>query len=42
MRLIADLDGDGLDEMVITSPWGLGVLKMVAGHPALGGDASQR
>ncbi len=29
LRLIADLDGDGFDEMVITSPWGLGVLKMV-------------
>jgi hypothetical protein len=31
-RLIADLDGDGFDEMVITSPWGLGVLKMVGAN----------
>ncbi|MEJ8849504.1 hypothetical protein [Variovorax rhizosphaerae] len=31
IRLIADLDGDGFDEIVITSPWGLGVLKMVGG-----------
>ncbi len=30
-RLIGDLDGDGLDEIVITSPWGLGVLKMIDG-----------
>jgi len=31
IRLIADLDGDGVDEIVITSPWGLGVLKMLNG-----------
>jgi len=31
VRLIADLDGDGMDEIVISSPWGIGVLKMVEG-----------
>lgn len=31
IRLIADLDGDGRDEILITSPWGLGVLKLVGG-----------
>jgi hypothetical protein len=30
-RLVADLDGDGFDEIVITSPWGLGVLKLLGG-----------
>ena len=25
---IADLDGDGMDEILITSPWGIGVLKV--------------
>jgi hypothetical protein len=28
---IADLDGDGKDEILTSSPWGLGVLKMTAG-----------
>ena len=32
VRVIADLDGDGLDEIVITSAWGMGVLKMVGGQ----------
>lgn len=31
IRLIADLDGDGMDEILISSPWGVGVLKMVGG-----------
>jgi hypothetical protein len=31
IRLIADLDGDGIDEILISSPWGIGVLKMVGG-----------
>ncbi|MFQ4138420.1 hypothetical protein PGN35_019080 [Nodosilinea sp. PGN35] len=31
IRLIADLDGDGVDEILISSPWGIGVLKMVDG-----------
>lgn len=31
IRLIADLDGDGMDEILISSPWGIGVLKMVGG-----------
>ena len=31
VRLVADLDGDGLDEIFITSPWGVGVLKMTGG-----------
>jgi hypothetical protein len=32
IQLIADLDGDGFDEIVVTSPWGLGVLKMIGGN----------
>lgn len=28
VRLVADLDGDGRDEILITSPWGVGVLKL--------------
>lgn len=31
IRLVADLDGDGMDEILITSPWGIGVLKMMGG-----------
>jgi hypothetical protein len=31
IRLIADLDGDGMDEILISSPWGIGVLKMQGG-----------
>ncbi len=31
IRIIADLDGDGMDELFISSPWGIGVLKMVGG-----------
>lgn len=31
VRLIADFDGDGQDEILISSPWGMGVLKMVGG-----------
>ena len=31
VHIIADLDGDGLDEIVVTSPWGLAVLKMING-----------
>lgn len=31
IRLIADLDGDGMDEILISSPWGIGVLKMAGG-----------
>lgn len=31
IRLIADFDGDGMDEILISSPWGIGVLKMVGG-----------
>jgi len=31
IRLIADFDGDGMDEILISSPWGIGVLKMVQG-----------
>jgi len=31
IRLIADLDGDGRDEILITSAWGIGVLKLVNG-----------
>ena len=27
MRAVADLDGDGIDEFVVTSEWGIGVLK---------------
>jgi hypothetical protein len=40
IRLIADFDGDGRDEILITSPWGIGILKLsgstltsVAMHP---------
>jgi hypothetical protein len=29
--VMADLDGDGCDEIVVTSPWGLGVLKVNGG-----------
>jgi len=29
--LIGDFDGDGMDEILITSSWGIGILKMVAG-----------
>ena len=31
IRLAADFDGDGLDEILISSPWGIGVLKMQGG-----------
>ena len=31
VRLVADLDGDGRDEILISSPWGIGILKMVGG-----------
>lgn len=31
IRLIADFDGDGEDEILISSPWGIGVLKLVQG-----------
>jgi hypothetical protein len=31
IRLIDDFDGDGMDEILISSPWGIGVLKMVGG-----------
>lgn len=31
IRLIADFDGDGRDEILISSPWGIGVLKLVGG-----------
>jgi hypothetical protein len=31
VRLIADFDGDRMDEILIGSPWGIGVLKMVGG-----------
>jgi hypothetical protein len=31
IRLIADLDGDGMDEILISSAWGIGVLKMSGG-----------
>src|SRR5262245_30514085 len=29
--LMADFDGDGRDELLVTSPWGIGVLKMSGG-----------
>ena len=31
IQLIADFDGDGMDELLVTSPWGIGILKMVSG-----------
>jgi hypothetical protein len=31
VRHVADFDGDGQDEILVTSPWGVGVLKMVGG-----------
>jgi len=31
IRLIADFDGDGMDELLISNPWGIGILKMVGG-----------
>lgn len=31
IRLIADLDGDGRDEIFVSSPWGIGVLKLIGG-----------
>lgn len=31
VRLIGDFDGDGMDEILISSPWGIGILKMQAG-----------
>lgn len=31
VRLIADFDGDGFDEIFITSPWGIGILKLQGG-----------
>ncbi|MEO7942144.1 MAG: VCBS repeat-containing protein [Marmoricola sp.] len=30
-QLCADMDGDGVGELLISSPWGLGLLKMVSG-----------
>jgi hypothetical protein len=32
IRLIGDVDGDGCDEIVVSSPWGIGVLKVVDGR----------
>lgn len=31
IKLIGDFDGDGVDELLITSPWGIGILKLVGG-----------
>ena len=31
IKLVGDFDGDGMDELLITSPWGIGILKMVSG-----------
>jgi hypothetical protein len=31
IHLIADLDGDGMDEILISSPWGIGLLKIMDG-----------
>jgi len=31
LDLVGDLDGDGRDEMLVTSPWGAGVLKQEGG-----------
>jgi hypothetical protein len=31
IQLIADFDGDGMDEFLVTSPWGIGILKMTSG-----------
>jgi hypothetical protein len=31
VRLIADFDGDGLDEILVSSSWGIGILKMSGG-----------
>jgi hypothetical protein len=31
IRLIADFNGDGMDEILIGSPWGIGILGMAAG-----------
>ena len=31
--LVADFDGDGHAEILITSPWGIGILKLSGGHP---------
>lgn len=31
IRLVADLDGDGMDEILISSPWGIGILKLQDG-----------
>jgi hypothetical protein len=31
IRIVADFDGDGMDEILITSPWGIGILKMSGG-----------
>jgi hypothetical protein len=31
VRLVADFDGDGMDELFISSPWGIGILKIQDG-----------
>ena len=31
VRLVGDFDGDGMDEILVSSPWGIGILKMVGG-----------
>ncbi|MDQ4145865.1 MAG: hypothetical protein M3198_19385 [Actinomycetota bacterium] len=31
VRLIGDFDGDGMDEILVSSPWGIGVLKLFGG-----------